>query len=110
MTVNLFSQPGTGTKQRSSGCSHQLQLAIFHSWQGFSKRVDLVGISCSSVGVTERKRGQGEAFSAPETPGTVRCKVPKLKLGQLVKDHPQKTPAGSPMCSFPSMEMTPGLF
>ena len=68
-----------------------------------------IGASNSSVGMAERKRGQDEAFTEPETPFTARCKVPKLKLGQLVKDTPWQTPAGTPMFSFPNSEMTPGV-
>ncbi len=59
--------------------------------------------------MAERKRGQREAFNEPETPSTAPCKVPKLKLGQLVKDHPHETPFTTPMFSFPSAEMTPGM-
>jgi len=62
----------------------------------------------SSVGVMEKKRGQGEAFNEPETPSTAQYKVPKLRLGQLIKDNPHETPAGTPMYSFPVTEVTPG--
>jgi hypothetical protein len=63
---------------------------------------------CSSVDLTERKRGQGEAFNEPETPSTAQYKVPKLRLGQLIKDN--LYPAGTPMYSFPLSEVTPGSF